>query len=129
MKALQDLPIVLVIEDDKQLQGIIEDAMRDGNFEPAIAASGEDAVTLLKAFRSRYSALVTDISLLGQTDGWRVARVAREIDPDIPIVYITGAAGSEWDVKGVPNSILLTKPFGPDQLIEAVSKLLNDRPK
>jgi len=37
----------------------------------------------------------------------------------------TGAAGSEWASQGVPNSILLTKPFAPAQLITAVSQLLN----
>jgi DNA-binding response OmpR family regulator len=121
---LQELPIVLVIEDDKDLQGMLEDGLRDGEFEPATAASGEEAVTLLKAFRSKYSALVTDISLLGRMDGWRVARAAREIDPAFPIIYITGGAGNEWDLKGVPGSILLTKPFSPTQLVDAVSKLL-----
>jgi DNA-binding response OmpR family regulator len=126
---LQKLPIVLVIEDDKNIQALVEDALRDGDFEPAIAASGEEAVTLLKAFRSNYSALVTDISLLGRMDGWRVARAAREIDPTFPIVYITGAAGNDWDWKGVPDSILLTKPFGPEQLIAAVSQLLKSGPQ
>lgn len=123
------LPIVLVIEDDKDIQALVEDALRDGDFEPAIAASGEEAVTLLKAFRSKYSALITDISLLGQMDGWRVARAAREIEPAFPIIYITGAAGSDWDWKGVPDSILLTKPFGPDQLIAAVSQLIKAGPQ
>jgi len=125
---LQELPIVLVIEDDKTLQGMLEDGLRDGEFEPAVAASGEEAVTLLKAFRSKYSALVTDISLLGRMDGWRVARAAREIDPAFPIIYITGAAGNEWDLKGVPGSILLTKPFSPAQLVDAVSRLVATRP-
>jgi DNA-binding response OmpR family regulator len=125
---LQELPIVLVIEDDKDLQAMLEDGLRDGEFEPAIAASGEEAVTLLKAFRSKYSALVTDISLLGRMDGWRVARAAREIDPVFPIIYITGGAGNEWDLKGVPGSILLTKPFTPTQLVDAVAKLLTAPP-
>jgi DNA-binding response OmpR family regulator len=123
-RALQALPIVLVIEDDKDVQAIVEDALTDGGFEPAIAASGEEAVTLLKAFQSNYSALITDISLMGQVDGWRVARAAREIDPAFPIVYITGGAGNEWNLKGVSGSILLTKPFGPSQLIDAVTRLL-----
>ena len=91
---MPNLPVVLVIEDDKVIQGLVEDALRDGEFEPATAASGEEAVTLLKAFRSNYSALITDISLLGQMDGWRVARAAREIDPAFPIIYITGVAGN-----------------------------------
>ena len=42
-----ELPIVLVVEDDDLIQQIIGDALTEGGFEPAIAASGEEAVTLL----------------------------------------------------------------------------------
>src|SRR5262245_15353872 len=121
-------PVVLVIEDDPEIQAILENALRDGGFEPAIAGSGEEAVTLIKAFRSKYSALITDIKLLGRMDGWRVARAAREVDPVFPVVYITGAVPEEWPVWGVPNSVLLTKPFAPAQLVTAVSQLLNAAP-
>jgi hypothetical protein len=38
---------------------------------------------------------------------------------------MTGAAAEEWGAHGVPNSILLTKPFAPAQLVTAVSQLLN----
>jgi hypothetical protein len=38
---------------------------------------------------------------------------------------MTGAAAEQWASHGVPNSILLTKPFAPAQLITAVSNLLN----
>jgi DNA-binding response OmpR family regulator len=123
---LQDVPIILVIEDDRDLQGLVEDALRDGGYEPAIAGSGEEALTLLKAFRTKYSALVTDIRLLGRLDGWRVARGAREIDPSFPVLYITGGSGDEWPTKGVPESALLQKPFSPDELVAAVAKLLKD---
>lgn len=121
----QLLPIVLVIEDDPEIQAVLEDALRDGGFEPAIAGSGEEAVTLLKAFQTEYRALVTDIRLLGRIDGWRVARAAREVNPAFPVVYISGAASDQWPVQGVPNSLLLTKPFAPAQLIAAVAQLLN----
>lgn len=122
--ALQDAPIILVIEDDRDLQMMVEDALKDGGFEPAIAGSGEEALTLLKAFRTKYSALVTDIRLLGRLDGWRVARGAREIDPSFPVLYITGGGGEEWPARGVPDSALLKKPFSPNQLVGAVAKLL-----
>jgi DNA-binding response OmpR family regulator len=121
---LQDAPIILVIEDDRDLQMMVEDALTDGGFEPAIAPSGEEALTLLKAFRTKYSALVTDIRLLGRLDGWRVARGAREVDPSFPVLYITGGGGDEWPTKGVPDSILLQKPFSPDELVAAVRKLV-----
>ena len=71
-------------------------------------------------------ALVTDINLgSGKLDGWNVARCAREIDPDFPVVYMTGDSADEWASKGVPNSILITKPFAPAQLVTAISQLLN----
>jgi len=126
VRALQDLPVILVIEDDPPIQLVVEDALADGGFEPAIAPSGEEAVTLLKGNKGKYRALVTDISLVGRIDGWEVARRAREIDPAFPILYITGADADRWPSHGVPNSVLLTKPFAPAQLVTAVSQLLND---
>jgi len=123
---LQDLPVILVIEDDPPIQLVVEDALADGGFEPAIAPSGEEAVTLLKGNKGKYRALVTDINLVGRIDGWEVARRAREIDPAFPILYITGADADRWPSHGVPNSVLLTKPFAPAQLVTAVSQLLND---
>ena len=120
-----DLPIVLIIEDDQSIQSIVEDALSEGGFESAVAASGEEAVTLLKGQKSKYRALVTDINLQGRMDGWEVARHAREIDPQFPIVYMSGASANDWPVRGVPNSIMLTKPFAPAQLVTALSNLLN----
>jgi DNA-binding response OmpR family regulator len=122
---LPDLLVIMVVEDDPMIQGMVEEALTDGGFEPAIAGSGEEAVTLLKGNRSHYRALVTDISLLGRIDGWEVAKQAREIDPEFPIVYMTGQGADQWASHGVPNSILLTKPFAPAQLVTAVSQLLN----
>jgi DNA-binding response OmpR family regulator len=72
-----------------------------------------------------YCALVTDIQLRGVMEGWEVAKKAREIDPEFPVVYLTGGYAAEWPSRGVPNSVLLTKPFAPAQLVSAVSQLLN----
>ena len=123
---MEDQPVILVIEDDPPIQLVVEDALADGGFEPAIAPSGEEAVTLLKGNKGKYRALVTDINLVGRIDGWELARLAREIDPAFPILYITGAHANRWPSHGVPNSVLLTKPFAPAQLVTAVAQLLND---
>jgi CheY-like chemotaxis protein len=37
---LEEPLVILVIEDDEAVQGVVEDALTDGGFEPAIAASG-----------------------------------------------------------------------------------------
>jgi DNA-binding response OmpR family regulator len=122
--ALEEALIILVVEDDQSIQSIVEEALSDGGFKPTIASSGEEALTLLGG--SKYRVLVIDIKLgKDRIRGWDVARRARAINPGLPVVYITGANADEWAVQGVPNSVLLTKPFAPAQLVTAVSNLLN----
>jgi DNA-binding response OmpR family regulator len=121
-------PIILIVEDDHAIQAVVEDALRDGGFEVAIAPSAEEAVTLIKGKVADYRALVTDINLSGRMSGWEIAKQAREIDPTFPIIYMTGAAANDWASHGVPNSLLLEKPFAPAQLVTAVSQLLNVPP-
>jgi DNA-binding response OmpR family regulator len=120
-----EMHIILVVEDDDMIQAIIEDALTDGGYEAATAPSGDDAITLLLREHETYRALVTDINLPGEADGWEVARRAREMRPDFPIVYMSGRDAADWASKGVPNSIMLAKPFAPAQLVTAVSQLLN----
>ena len=97
--------LILVIEDDPEIQAILDEALCEGGYEPALAASGEEAVTLLKGGKLPYRVLVTDINLLGRINGWEVAKKAREIDPNFPVIYMTGVAADQWPSHGVPNSV------------------------
>lgn len=124
-----ELLIILVVEDEVLVQDFIEVALSEGGFGPQIVSSGEDAVTLLQGEKGNsYRALITDIDLAGRLNGWDVARRARELNPDLPVIYMTGAAADEWAAHGVPNSILLQKPFAPAQVVTAISQLLNQLP-
>jgi DNA-binding response OmpR family regulator len=124
-----ELPVVvLVIEDEYPIQGIVEDALTEGGFATDILSSGEEALTLFRGRLKNYKALVTDVSLKGRLNGWEVAAQIRETDPAFPVVYMSGARADEWASKGVPNSIMLAKPFAPAQLVTAISQLLNSVP-
>jgi len=114
----------MIVENDLAIQALVDEALIEAGFETAISASAEEAVTLLKGKVANYKALVTDINLKGLMNGWEVAKAARVIDPAFPIVYMTGAAAGDWASHGVPNSILLEKPFAPAQLMTAVSQLM-----
>lgn len=123
---MENLPVILVVEDDQSIQSVVEEALREGGFETVIASSGERAIELLGASKGKFRALVTDIGLgRDKLSGWDVARHAREIDRDFPIVYMSGADADDWASQGVPHSIMLAKPFAPAQLVTAVSQLLN----
>jgi hypothetical protein len=60
--ALSDLPVILVVEDDAPVQTIVEEALIDGGFEPAIAASGRLAVRAAFA-RGRVMAVLHQLRL------------------------------------------------------------------
>ena len=120
------MPRILLVEDDLLIQSVVDEALKDGGFEIDIASSASQALELLDGAGGKYRALVTDINLgRDKVDGWEIARYARAIDPEFRVVYMSGDSAEDWASKGVPNSIMLSKPFAPAQLVTAVSQLLN----
>ena len=118
--------LLLLVEDEAVIQVLLEDALTEAGFRLVIAANGDQAVAELDADAARFRAMVTDVDLGQGPDGWEVARHARELIPEMPIVYMSGASGHDWAAKGVPKSVLVAKPFVPAQIITAVSNLLNE---
>jgi hypothetical protein len=56
---VNELPTILAIDDKEAIQGFVEDALREGDFDTAAAPTGEEAVTLLKGRLINYRALVS----------------------------------------------------------------------
>jgi DNA-binding response OmpR family regulator len=120
---VSELPLILVIEDEYLVQSEIEAALTDGGFAVELVFSGEEALTLFGT--KDFKALVTDVRLGQGPSGWEVAKRIREKEPSFPVVYLTAASADDWASNGVPNSVLITKPFAPAQLVTGVSNLLN----
>jgi DNA-binding response OmpR family regulator len=102
----------------------LEDTLRGAGYDALVAANGAQAIVALDAFAADLRAVVTSIKIGDGPDGWEVARHARRLKPSIPVVYISGTSPDDWTVNGVPNSILVEKPFAPAQVVIAVSTLL-----
>jgi DNA-binding response OmpR family regulator len=117
--------VLLLVEDDENLRDLLEMALADQGFEVALASSGTDAVAELNAAGARLKAVVTDIQLGIGPSGWEVGRRARELVSGIPVVYMSGNSVHEWSANGVPESVMLQKPFVMAQLITAITTLLN----
>jgi CheY-like chemotaxis protein len=115
---------VLVVEDEPLIHVLLETVLEQAGFSAVIVASGEEAVTVLEA-AGDMRALITDIRLgRGRMSGWALARRARAAQPALPVLYMSGDAGVDWPVEGVPGSVLLSKPFAPTELAEAVRRLV-----
>ncbi|MCW6513033.1 response regulator [Hyphomicrobiales bacterium BP6-180914] len=104
---------------------VITDALTEGGFSVVQASSGEEAIALLDKDGATYKAIVTDINISDKITGWDVAKHAREVNDKMPVVYMTGASAHDWASKGVPNSVLMPKPFAVAQVITAISQLIN----
>ncbi len=116
--------LVLIAENEADIRNVLQASFEDGGFAVVLASSGEEAIAALEADRG-VRALITDIKLGSKVTGWDVARHGRELNPDLPVVYVTASEGHDWASLGVPNSVFIQKPFAPAQVLTAVSHLLN----
>lgn len=122
---MSDNPTLLLVEDEGLISVTLEEELVSAGFGVLVVDSGDAAVAELRADASRFRALITDIRLGAGTDGWAVAHTAREVCATMPVVYISGDSAVNWAANGVPESIMLPKPFAPAQLVTAVSTLIN----
>jgi CheY-like chemotaxis protein len=118
------MPLILLVEDEHLIREMLVEALEDAGFSTLVAADARAAVALFEENRDEIRGLVTDINLDDGMDGWELACAAREQASDLPVVYVSGASGHEWASRGVPNSLMITKPFAPAQIVVALSSLL-----
>jgi len=116
---------LFLVEDDALIRELLEASLTEAGFEVVEVSCGTKALAHFEADAARFRAVITDIRLGAGPDGWAVARRARELVPTMPVVYMSGDSSPEWSSKGVPNSLMVAKPFAPAQIITAVSTLLN----
>ncbi|QDZ06843.1 response regulator [Sphingomonas panacisoli] len=121
---MDNLPLLLLVEDDPIIRTSLASALEDGGYRLIEAANGTEAIEAIDSGK-QFSGVVTDIQIGAGVDGWEIGRHARHRYPQVAVVYMTGDSAADWSAEGVPNSMLLQKPFATAQMITAVSTLLN----
>jgi DNA-binding response OmpR family regulator len=117
--------LLLVAEDDPLLSDVLEEGLKDAGFELLMVANGTAALEALESDTTRFKGIVTDIKLGPGPDGWEVAHQGRALGAHLAVVYTTGDSAEAWAANGVPNSIMIPKPYAVAQVIAAVAQLLN----
>jgi CheY-like chemotaxis protein len=117
-------PVVLLVEDEPLVLLVGQDALEAGGYKVLPVELASEALNILESRIADLSGLVTDIRLPGGPDGWEIARRARELRADLPVVYTTADSAAEWPAKGVPNSAVIQKPYAGAQLLTAISTLI-----
>jgi CheY-like chemotaxis protein len=104
---------VLVVEDEALICVETADTLERQGFEVHTALSGEEALRRLRNGLPM-DFLFTDIDLAGPMDGGTLARLARELLPDLVVVYTSGTV--EGVAQSVPGSVFVPKPYNPDRI-------------
>lgn len=117
--------LLLYVEDETLIRTDVADSLGEAGFSVVTAADGVEALSVLESQASSLRGLVTDIDLGDGPDGWEIARRARELKPEIAVIYVSGHGGLDWSARGVPHSVMVAKPFVAAQIVVAVSNLLN----
>ena len=116
---------VLVVEDENEVLEVVQDALERRGLTVRTAETDEHAYAILEAEARSFNVLIADINLGVGTTGFDVARRARQLHPDLQVVYITGHA-AHLDRFGVPDAVMFPKPFYPDELAERVVDIIEN---
>jgi CheY-like chemotaxis protein len=111
---------VLVVEDEFLLSVMISDALSDYGFEVRAVSNAEDALRELASGET--DVLFTDINLPGM-DGTALARQARQLRPDLPVVYASAMWPRVDEARAVPGAIFFAKPYDPSEVCSTIERL------
>ena len=119
----QTTPSVFVVDDDISVRESLELLIRSSGWEPRLFASAQEFLSLPRILGP--SCLVLDVSLPGLNGLDLQKRVAGE-RPDMPIIFITGYGDVPMSVRAMKAGAteFLTKPFGDDVLLSAISQAI-----
>ncbi len=117
-------PTLLLVEDEPLIRTALADALDEGGYVLLESDDAADAMTKIDTMPA-IAGIITDIRLGAGPSGWEVARHARSTNPHVAIVYMSGDSGVDWTAQGVPNSVMVQKPFANAQVLIAISTLLN----
>ncbi len=116
--------IVLVVEDEPVVRGLIVEVMRELGYRALEASDGPAGLEILRS-RQRLDLLITDIGLPG-LNGRLLADAAREVRGDLKVLFMTGYAENAAIANGFlePGMAMITKPFSMEVLATRVRDMI-----
>lgn len=102
---------VLLVEDEFLISEWVAESLEEQGFKVRSVSNAMDALRHLNA--EPVDVLFTDVNLPGGMDGTALARRAREVLPDLPVVYASGRINELEPKLRVPHSTFVPKPYEP----------------
>ena len=126
MEKSQSGRTILVGEDEPEVSGYFEVALKCLGYSVELAQDGDEVLSCLRAARCEISAVLLDL-IMPNRDGLETLRDIREMNPDIPVIVVSGAASTLKAVAVMKCGAtdFLCKPVGHEDLQNAVRSALD----
>jgi DNA-binding response OmpR family regulator len=122
---MSDRRRVLVVDDQEDIREMARLVLTAAGYEVQTARSGREALTLAR--ESSFDLMLLDINM-PELDGWATLRLLRadETHDDLPVAMFSVKSEVRDKVAGLKDGAIdyITKPFGVDELVSRVSRIL-----
>lgn len=114
---------ILLVEDEDLLRRSVQRFLRKRNYR--VESVGDGRRGLRKILSTTYDLLITDLQLEG-IGGLRLAAAARESNPFLQVIIITGAGSKESILEALRQGVwdYVEKPFNLEFLLISIEKAL-----
>ena len=114
---------VLYVEDEPFLGRIVKESLESRSFEVMMISDGLRALPAFTQFQP--DICVLDI-MLPKKDGYAIAMEIRQLQPRLPIIFVTAKTQTEDLLKGFQSggNDYLRKPFSMEELIARINNLI-----
>ena len=114
---------ILIVDDDREIAGLIAIYMKNEGFETELAHDGQDALDKLES--GAYDLVVLDV-MMPRMDGLEACRRIRDRQGGIPILMVSAKSEDMDKILGLMTGAddYVVKPFNPLELVVRVKTLL-----
>lgn len=119
---------ILVVEDDKDIQELVEEILKAEGYVVLTAANGLEGYELFKT--NQVDLIILDV-MMPKMDGYQMAKLVRQRDEKVPIIMLTALEGEYDEIKGFEIGVddYITKPFSFNILIKRVKAIIRRNEK
>ncbi|HKA78290.1 MAG TPA: response regulator [Pseudolabrys sp.] len=118
---------VLVVEDEVLISNLVADALSASGFVVHEVTTADEALRYIDS-GADIDVLFTDVNLPGDMDGAELATRARELRPEMPIVYASGRFKLSDIAPLVSRSLFMAKPYDPADVCALLTRLTGGGP-
>jgi len=110
---------VLYVEDEALISDLVCEVLSENGFDVHLEQTADGALRYLEKGHE-IDVLFTDINLPGDIDGAELATRARELHPELAVIY---TSGRENPGELVPHSVFVNKPYDLNDICRLVRRV------